>query len=153
MTGLNTAAVMQALADYLLVTGRFERVNQHEPKNTPVSGLNAALWANTIAPVQQYSGLSTTSARIEFTLRIYSGNAANGDEIDPHVIDAVDDIMSRISADFDVSGLVNHVDLLGETGAPLSAKTGYLPVDADNVLRIVDITIPVIINDVWEQDT
>jgi hypothetical protein len=45
---------------------------------------------------------------------------------------------------------VRNVDLLGAYGAGLSALAGYLNVD-NKMFRVVDLTLPLIVNNVWEQ--
>jgi hypothetical protein len=42
------------------------------------------------------------------------------------------------------------VDLLGSAGAPLSAQAGYLNQDG-RLFRVMTLTLPIIVNDVWDQ--
>jgi hypothetical protein len=74
------------------------------------------------------------------------------DMIDPQLMRAASSIMRRYHDDFDfgLDPVVRNVDLLGSFGVALSLVTGY--VEQDNVMmRIADITVPIIINDVWTQ--
>ena len=43
------------------------------------------------------------------------------------------------------------VDLLGQAGVPLSARAGYLEMDDGAVYRVVTLTVPVLVNDLWSQ--
>jgi hypothetical protein len=131
--------------------GLFERVNTSEPKNSPGNGLTAAVWLQMVSPVAAASGLAATSARVEFMLRIYSNMLQEPqDAIDPEILSAVDVLMGAYSGDFDLGGTVRNVDLLGAHGVGLSAVAGYLAVD-NKMFRVVDLTLPLIVNNVWEQ--
>ncbi len=148
---LNTAATVNALESHLLATGLFRRVNTHEPKNAPDTGMTASLIASTIDPTQS-SGLASTSAVVVYQARIYLGMLNEPqDAIDPTIIVAVDTVINAITADFELGGNARAVDLLGMAGqGGLSATAGYVTVDT-TMYRIMDISIPVIHNDVWTQ--
>lgn len=148
---LDTTAILDAIVSHALTLGVFETVNAHEVVNAPGHGLHAEIWADSIAPVPAASGLHITSGRAVWTVRI-RGNADSQprDAIDPNMMDAVDALLAAYSSDFTLGGLVRNVDLLGQAGTPLSARAGYLRQDGV-VYRIYDITLPVVINDVWEQ--
>jgi hypothetical protein len=148
---LGAGAIMSALQDHALVTGLFESVNGHEPKSKPGLGLTAAVWVNLIGPAPRGSGLISTTSRVELMLRIYTSMLAEPqDAIDPMILDAADRMMAEYSGDFTLGGLVREVDLLGTAGAPLSARAGYLNQDG-KLFRVMDITIPLIVNDLWAQ--
>jgi hypothetical protein len=147
---IDIRAYTDALASHALTTGHFARVNQYEPKSAP-NGLSGAVWVQTLRPDQQRSGLAVTSAWLTFTLRIYVPMLQEPmDDIDPRLIDAVDDLLRLYSADFTLDGMIREVDLLGQSGTGLSMQSGYLDVDKRK-FRIVDITIPLGLNDVWDQ--
>lgn len=131
----------------------FDRVMGHEPKKKPGTGLTAALWVQGIDPLPAASGLANTSARVVFILRIYQNMfKENEDEIDPEMMRAASNLMRRFhdDFDFDLPDIVRNVDLLGAFGVALAARAGYLNQD-NTEYRIMDITVPVIINDVWPQ--
>lgn len=128
----------------------FDRVNKHEPKRKPGTGLSAAVWVQNIDPVQ-VSGLASTSARIIFMLRIYSNMLKEPqDMIDPNLMKATSNLIRRYHDDFDFGGAIRNVDLLGAFGVALSAQAGYLEIDS-TMYRIMDLRIPCIVNDVWAQ--
>jgi hypothetical protein len=143
--------VTDAMVSHALATGHFQTVNQHEPKGAPGHGLRAAMWAQTYRPARK-SGLRSTSMRLEFRLRIYQNMLMEPqDAIDPAVLAATDACFAAYSGDFTLGGLVRHVDLLGSDGNPLSAVAGYLAID-NKMHRVMDITIPIVLNDVYEQE-
>lgn len=148
ITGLLDAAVSHALA-----SGRFEQVNGHEPKSAPTTGgLTAAVWAQDVSPLRGASGLASTTVRLELAVRLYSSLTQEpADAIDPELIAALDDLMATYSADFTFGGLVKQVDLLGAHGTPLRAQAGYLRQDSTEY-RVMTITLPLIVSDLWDQE-
>lgn len=152
MSGLDGVAIMTGVADHARRTGLFEKVNGHEPKNSPGNGLTAAAWVDTIDPVAIASGLAVTSARVAVLVRIYTNMLMEPqDAIDPNIVNAVSVLMGEYSGDFDLGGLVRNVDLLGSHGVPLRAQAGYLEHDK-KLYRVMTITVPLIVNDVWNQE-
>ncbi len=148
---LNTAATISALESHLLATGLFQRVNTHEPKNAPDTGMTASIIASTINPTQT-SGLASTSAVVVYQTRIYLGMLNEPqDAIDPSMIVAVDTVLTALTADFELGGNARNIDLFGAEGqGTLNAEAGYVTVDT-TMYRIMDINIPVVHNDVWPQ--
>lgn len=143
-------ALFDALTSHAAETGLFERVPQHEPKSAPMSGLACAIWVASIEPVLS-SGLASTSGRVLFNVRVYSNMLAEPqDGIDPQILTAVCALMTDYSGAFTLGGTVREVDLLGEFGDALAAKAGYLSHD-NRLFRVMDITLPIIINDLWSQ--
>lgn len=143
--------ILDAVVSDAQRSGYFEKVNTHEPKKAPRTGLTAAIWVQAIEPIALASGLASTSARITFTLRVYQNMLMEPqDMIDPRMMKAVSNLIRRYHDDFDFAGAIRNVDLLGQFGIALSAQSGYLEVD-NQMFRIMDITIPCIVNDVWVQ--
>lgn len=132
-------------------SGYFDKVNQHEPKRAPGTGMTAAVWVQSIAPVPLISGLATTSGLIVFTLRMYQNMFKDPpDMIDPGMMKAVSNLIRRYHDDFDFAGAIRNVDLLGAYGPSLSAQAGYLEIDKKE-FRIMDLTIPCLVDDIWPQ--
>lgn len=148
---LDTASLFSKVESHALSLGLFERVNTSEPKNAPGHGLTAAIWVQVIEPVQS-SGLAATSGRVEFNLRIYTNMLSEPqDAIDPNMTAAVDTLMDAYSGDFDLGATVRNIDLLGAHGTALRAQAGYINQDG-KLYRVMTVTLPVIINDIWNQE-
>lgn len=148
---INIDAILNRLVSHAMTLGHFERVNQHEPKNAPGNGLSCAIWLDAINPVPAHSGLRATTGRVAFMARVYTSMLTEPpDFVDPNILKAVVDLMGAYSGDFELGGNVRNVDLLGQAGAPLQAQAGYLNQDG-KLFRVMTITLPVIVNDVWEQ--
>ncbi len=146
---MDIEGLFAAAESHILALGRFDRVGRHEPKNAPGSGLTASIIGSSIGPGP--SGLATTSARVEFTVRIYSNMTQEPqDGIDVALLSATDVLLNAYSGDFQLGAAVMAVDLLGAYGEPLGAQSGYVTVD-QTMFRIMDITLPMVIEDAWTQ--
>lgn len=143
--------ITDAVVSHALETGYFERVNNHEPKSAPGNGLSASVWVDSIGPVPAGSGLARTSALLRFNVRLYTSMLSEPqDAIDPNLVTALDALLTKYNEDFTLGDLVRNVDLLGQTGASLSAQAGYLNQD-NKLYRVFTITLPLVVNDVWDQ--
>ena len=148
---METQAYTDALVSHAMTPGLFSKVNQHEPKSAPDNGLTAAIWFRTLRPDQQNSGLDATSVWLVMMLRIYLPMLTQPqDMIDERILRAVDVLLGLYSGDFTLDGMIREVDLLGASGLGLSAESGYLDIDKAK-MRVVDITIPLGINNAWTQ--
>lgn len=150
MAGLGVAGVLDQVVSHAMTLGIFEQVNAHEPKSAPAQGgLTAAVWAESIDAIN--SGLSQTGSRLTLFVRLYTSMTAEPlDAIDPRMVDAVDALMAAYNADFELGGTVRNVDIFGQTGPGLGAKAGYINQDG-KLQRVMTITLPLIVNDVWAQ--
>lgn len=150
---LTTKLYMDALISHALSLGYFTSVNSVDTGSTPSNdGLSGVLWSRRTRALPARSGLNSTSALVTFMMRLF--HSANSDplgEIDPRMIDATDALLNAYSGDFTLGGLVAYIDLLGEHGEGLGSDSGWLDMGEDRKFRIVDITIPLVINDVWNQ--
>lgn len=149
---LDIRGVLDAIQSHASASGYFDAVNGAEPKSPPdTSGLTCAVWVEQIGPARGASGLTSTSTRLCFYVRLYTGMLTEpADAIDPSLMTALDVLMAAYSADFTLGGLVRDVDLLGAYGDPLGARAGYL-IEGGTEFRVMTITLPVIVNDLWEQ--
>lgn len=151
LTAADVQALFDAMESHALASGLFERVNTHEPKTHPAGRLIAAIWVDSIAPEPGGSGLAATNVRIEFNVRLYKNMISEPqDAIDPEMLAATAALMEDYSGDFTLGDRAQAVDLLGKAGTPLSAQAGYINTDGQ-LMRVVTITVPVIINNAWTQ--
>lgn len=147
---LDIDAILNAVTSHALASGWFERVNTHEPKNAPGNGLTCAIWMDTLAPANS-SGQASSSALVVLKVRIYTSMLAEPqDAIDPNVTRACSALITAYAGDLDLGGNVRTVDLRGMAGTPLRAQAGYIPQD-NRLYRVLDITLPLIVNDVWDE--
>ncbi len=156
MPNFNDAAIAMILdkaVSHAMALGRFDFVNQHEPKGgSPGTDIMCAVWVDRIRPAKT-SGLSSTSGVLTLMHRIYQNMLKQPyDQIDPIVLAATSVLIGAFSGDFDFGGVSNTraVDLLGSEGVPLSGQAGYVDVGGKR-FRVMTVTVPIIVNDMWTQ--
>ncbi len=141
-------ALVDAVASVALATGEFDTVNTHEPKAPPGSGMTCSIWTAEIAPVGS-SGLSAVSALIEMTARIQTEALQQpADQVDPDVMRTVGALMAAFGGGFTLGDTVREVDLLGQHSSGLRARPGYVTQNG-TVYRVFDVSVPVIVNDLY----
>lgn len=144
-------ALFDAVLSKLLTLGIFQTVNQHEPKSAPGLGTRASMWVDSMRPIPGASGLNATSGVVTFNVRVYSNFLQMPlDGIDPDILTATSTVLNAFSAGFTLGGTVRAIDLLGMYGAAMEARAGYVTQDG-KVYRLMDVTLPMIINDLWTQ--
>jgi hypothetical protein len=144
--------IFDRITSMSLSSGYFDSVNNHEPKSAPGNGVTCSIWAQSIRPVRT-SGLAATSGMLILNERIYTSMTQQPfDMIDPNVTAAASYVMGQLSGDFDLGGVANvrEIDLLGANGIPLAAVAGYVEIDR-KMLRVMTITVPIVVNDMWTQ--
>jgi hypothetical protein len=150
---LDIASITNALVSHAKGTGLFVSVNGHEPKNAPGRGLIVAIWAQNIAPYPSGGGLDSTTTLLVFNVRIYLNMIQEPqDMIDQDILRATDELMRIYSGDFTLGDTVREIDLLGESGTALTAEAGYIEQDSA-VFRVMTITVPIIVSDLWTQSS
>jgi hypothetical protein len=149
---MDTRGILDALTSHALASGVFDVVAGHEPKHAPGNGLSIAFWVQSLGPARSQSGLQQTSGLLVVNARLYTSMTSDPpDAIDPNMVDAADVLMGAYSGDFELGAQVRNIDLLGDQGPGLSLLAGYLVID-NKALRVLTITIPMVINDVWSQN-
>lgn len=148
---MNVVAIRDALISHAASLGMFASVSGHEPKAAPGDGVYGALWVDEIAPARARSGLASTSVRLAFSFRIGTNMVAEPqDDIDPKVLVTASALILAYSGDFDLGNEAAYIDLLGAHGVGLMAKAGYMNQDS-RLYRVMVVTIPIIVNDVFTQ--
>jgi hypothetical protein len=147
---LDIDSIIDAVASHAAATGWFDNVNGHEPKNAPPTGMTGAVWVDAVRPAS--SGLASSSALLVLNVRMYTSMLQEPqDRIDPVMVRALSDLYARYAGDFTLGGLVRQVDLRGADGIPLQAKAGYINQD-QRMYRVITITLPVVVNDAWDEE-
>jgi hypothetical protein len=136
-------ALFSALTSHAKGLAVFDRVNGHEPENTPGNGVSCSVTGTSIEAIPA-SGLASVSGKITFTVRIWSPmNTRPLDAVDPGVIAAVSVLLNEYSGSFTLGGTVRNIDLIG-----LKAVTAYIEQEGRE-FRVAEITVPILVNDMW----
>ena len=143
--------LFNAIESHAKASALFDSVNTFEPKSAPGGNLHCAIYVSSLGPVPAGSGLAATTGVLTIMARIYLPMKQEPqDKIDPTIVAATDTLMEDFSGDFTLNGSARNIDLLGQTGESLSARAGYITID-QTVFRSMDITIPIVVNDVFTQ--
>ena len=145
---LPTAALLAEITSHAQSLGIFDSVNGHEPRNASASGVSCAVTVTNIDPIKT-SGLNNTSARITFRVQLLVSMLTQPyDTIDQIICNATDALMTDYVGGFTLESNARNVDVRGAQGTPLSARSGYVTIDG-KAFRHMDITLPVLCNDIW----
>jgi hypothetical protein len=138
--------LISAVVSHAQALGVFDSVNGAQPTTVPNDGVTCAVWAQEIDPDSQASGLAATAVDVELNVRLYMAlNSENPDVIDPAMMNACSQLLGAYNGDFTLDGLVRNIDVMRA-----KAAAGYIE-QAGQILRIMTITLPMVINDLWEQ--
>ncbi len=89
--------------------------------------------------------------RVQINGRIYASMTQEPqDDIDSNLLTAASVLMASFSGAFTLDGNIRNVDLLGQHGTALSGQAGYMNQDG-HMFRVIELVIPLIINDVFAQ--
>lgn len=150
--GLDLLSYRAAALSHAQALGLFEQVIGHEPVSAPGSGLTYAMWVGPVKPVPARSGLDAVSARLELRGRVFlPADTEPMDDVDVTVTGAVSALMGAYCGDFTLGGTVAEIDLLGAYGTPLSSDPGYTSFGGGTTYRVATLTIPLIVNDAWQE--
>lgn len=148
-------AIYNAVVDKAKVSGLFDRYNDHEPDNPPGRGLTFSALLGPLKPVGAVSGLSMSSALFELTLRLEIPRTAKSPgQTDKALLYAAVTLMAGYIGDFELAGvpdgLVRNVDIHGAHSSGLGFVPGW-NIAGEVPYRMGDISLPLILNDVFTQ--
>jgi hypothetical protein len=148
---LDIGDILDRLVSHAQTLGYFETVNEFKVDEIGGSGgFTLGIWGDDITPIRS-SGLASTSVRVLFKVRIFATTeAAPESYLERGMVDATSALLEAYSGDFELGGEARNVDLLGAHGVPLSANAHYMNLSG-TIFRVMDITVPVLVNDVWTQ--
>lgn len=157
-------AIIGGVASVALALGHFERVNRFEPTSSPGTGLTAAVWVESFKPIRERSGLATVSMLLMLTVRIQGPDPYRPQEgQDPRMLAAESALLTALCGDFDISvpdgaAEVSEIDLLGQFSDGLAGEAGYVRMagggqsgDSGELYRIIDLQVPLVLDDVYPQ--
>lgn len=147
---LDINGILDVIVTHAQNTGYFEVVLEHQSKQSPTNGLTAGVWVERIDPVKS-SGLASTSIRLELEMQLFSSTYMEPyDDIDSRLTEAVDTLFTAYIGDFSLGAEARHIDIFGAYGQGLGVRAGYINLDGKE-LRVFQIRIPIIVDDVWTQ--
>lgn len=149
MTNFNqeaATALFSALQSYAQELALFENVDTHEPANAPGNRLYCSIVLGSIKADGNISGLGAASGIVTFTVRIWSSAMQRPlDSIDPEVLGAAMAYMGALAGGFTLGETIRNIDIFG-----LSAQLAWADFQGKQY-RLVEITVPAVINDLWTE--
>jgi hypothetical protein len=151
MSGLNTQAIIDAVATQAMTTGRFDVINTHEAKNGPGNQMVCDITVRSGRALAMASGLSVTSCLLTLSVVCYCSMLQDPqDTIDTQLNDCVDDLCNLYVGGFTLGGLIRNVDVLGQFGQELAWTFGHIDISKQAV-RAAEIMLPLVVNDAWTE--
>lgn len=148
---IGAANIFDKIVSHAQGLGIFDTVNSHEPKSAPGNGLHCAVILDRLGPARGSSGLAATSGLMTMLVRVMSPMITEPqDDIDIGLLIACDTLIEAYSGDFTLGGTIRCVDLLGMSGTALDLRSGYIDID-NRKYRVMEITLPLIIDRIWSQ--
>lgn len=154
--GFDYGQLLTDITDYCGRTGLFDSVQAFELDGNIGQFVAAVFPAGpAMEPVEGLSGVNVTSLRVTFVIRLYLAvSQQTPDVVDPKMMHATSTLMQRFSEGFTFTETIYAVDILGEQGVKLTAHAGYMKVgspEGTSLYRIMDITVPLLLANVWQQ--
>jgi hypothetical protein len=145
--------ITTALMTHAGGSGLFEYVAGHAVISAHASGLAWWCYVERIQPWAARSGLATTSAVLTYRVMVTMNTTTYEplDDVDPAVTGATDALLRLYVGDFTLSGLVSNVDVFGAGGRRLAAEAGWMTLADGGRYRSMIITLPLVINDLWDE--
>ncbi len=145
-------ALLAALVSKAKGIGAFRTLMTHEPKSAPATLPALAVWWMAIAPYPPGSGLAAVSGVVTFAARIYEAKMLEKpeDNIDKRLLAHTAQLMNVLSGSFTLTGNARNIDLQGAAGQPLAAASGFI-MHENTLFRVAQVTIPIIVNDLWQE--
>jgi len=130
----------------------FVDVLDYECRAMPPDGIIASVYFNELGGVPDDSGLAATSGTLVLNVRLYVSTVRQPyGTTERSIVRAAQQMCGALNASFTLDGSVRNVDIFGASGVRLRAVGGYIPAQDGKLMRVVTITLPTIVNDVWEQ--
>jgi hypothetical protein len=137
-------ALFSALTSALKQLAIFQKVDVGEPVSPPGNRLYCSLMLGPVRPAS--SGMNVTSGDVTFLIRIWSQAQQRPlEKIDPELLAATAKVMGALSGQFTLAGTVRNIALM-----TMSAVPGWVELE-NEPYRVMEITVPIVINDMFAQ--
>jgi hypothetical protein len=138
-------ALFEAVRSYAQQVNIFQDVITHDPWNAPGNRLFCSITLGPVRPVPS-SGMASVSGQVTLIVRVWSSAMQKPlDDIDPEALSSISSLMGAFAGGFTLGETVRNVDLFG-----MSAVPAYVDFEG-KPFRVVEITVPIVINDLWAE--
>jgi len=138
-------ATLNAIGSFLEAGGYFTAgVVRGEPK-LPFSGRATAYWMNGFSVYEATLAAPREIHRV--AVRFYTPFLEDPTgKIETDLASAASKLLEDLSGDLDLGATITNVDIAGSVGEPLNGIWGHVTL-GDTVYRVVDIDIPLLVDD------
>jgi hypothetical protein len=144
-TAADAEALFSAIRSKAKQLAIFTATIGHDPENAPPPGVSCSIALGPVKPVLS-SGLGAVSGQVTLMVHVWDFASKRPlDKVDPEVLAATCSLMGAFAGGFTLGGTVREIDLFAMTATP-----GYVDF-ADKEYRAMVISLPVIINDMFEE--
>ena len=151
-TPMNVGNTLSALTSHAKKLGIFNSVEDEELESAPTGNLALVIFPASGQTVPKRSGLDMTSMSTIFTARMYANKSLSiVSGISRKMVDALDKYLAGLHTDLELGRTDTHIDLFGIDTNKLSWTTGFTPLQ-DGLYRTIEITIPILFDDVYTQE-
>ena len=152
---LDILGLQAAICSVLMRTGYLKTVDGHEPREELNKAPHGAVWLGPIRPVgPRVSGLASVGTVITWMVRVYlpagGGDNLPYDDIDQELYRITDALLALFFGEFTLGGRVRNVDIFGMASPGVGADPGYQQIGTAKY-RVMTITLPLIVNDMYEE--
>jgi hypothetical protein len=150
--GVEWQAIQDEIISIAQRSGFFDSTQGHESKNAPGNGIHFEVVYDGKRPAK--SGLSRTSVVVTYLCRVACSMTREPlDAIDVDLCNAADAIWDGVHGGYEFDNITNVRcgDLMGSEGTPMTDKSGYITYGSTQY-RVIEITLPIIINDCYNQE-
>jgi hypothetical protein len=149
---LDLGTITDALKTHAAASGIYEAVTGHGVVEPHAGGLAWWCMVDDIFPYAAGSGLNTVTACVVYKIITTLNDSTTDPQelVDPLVANGADALLRLYMSNFTLGGLVRNVDIMGAAGVRVSAKAGWMTLDNARY-RAMIITLPLIVNNLWDE--
>lgn len=141
-----------ALKTHAAASGIYEAVSGHAVLAAHGPGLAWWCYVDKITPYAAGSGLDTVSVCVVYKVMttLNDSTIEPQDAVDPLVANGSARLFGRYLSNFTLGGLVRNVDVFGAAGTRADNVAGWMMLDGARY-RTMIITLPLIVNNLWDE--
>lgn len=129
-----------------LQTNLFQAVDTHEPVSPPGNRMYCSIMLGPFRPVT-ISGLNSVSGQMTFAMRLWlKARQRPLDKIDMELLAAATTLIGALSSQFTLKGTVRNINLLA-----MAATPAWVEMEGEQ-FRVIEVAVPVVINDMFTQE-
>lgn len=130
--------------------GVFDSVQTYESVLGPDNSVNCNIWLNDITTIP--GGLDQTSVCMTFNVSIMSPLLSEPyEETDNRMMAALDALMIAYNGDITFDDTIRCIDILGHESEGITVTAGYAAIDSTKY-RVLMVSLPLLVDGVWEQE-